>query len=182
MPDREAADMKIVCIESDDILLRDQTVNAVAQQLRAQGMHVRVSAFPGDGPFAHQIRVALDQRTQYHDLPWHGLQLVDRMDFFFNPTNGFMRNASKFDYLLVSGSHFHEYLQTDDDELSSWILSINAVLPQPLLVLWISKTEPDQAFDRLVNIIPSTRRFVSTPSSDMVDAIIKFMKADSHHE
>jgi len=174
--------MKIVCIESDDIHLRDQTVNAIAQQLRTQGMHVRVAAFPGDGPFAHQIRVALDLRTQYHDLPWHGLQLVDRMDFFFNPTNGLTQSVNIFDYLLISGSHYHEYLQTDDEELSSWILAINAVLPQPHLVLWISKTQPDQAFDRLVNVLPSVRRFVPTPSSDMADVICDYMKTESHHE
>ena len=182
MPDREAADMKIVCIESNDIPLRDRAVNEVAHKLRTQGMRVRVAAFPGDGPFAHQIRVALDERTQYHDLPWHGLQLVDRMDFFFNPTNGLSQNANKFDYLLISGSHYYENLQTDDDELSSWILSINDVTPQPQLVLWISKTEADQAFDRLVNVFPSALRLVQTPSNDIVYAICNFLKAEPDHD
>jgi thymidylate kinase len=182
MPVRDTADMRIVCIESNDLLLRDQTVNEVAHKLRSQGIRVRIAAFPGDGPFAHQIRVALDQRTQYHDLPWHGLYLVDRMDFFFNPTNGLSQNADKFDYLLISGSHYYEYLQSDNEELSSWILSINDVLPQPQLVLWISTTESDQAYDRLISILPSAHRFVPTPSSDMVDAICYYLKAEGHHE
>jgi hypothetical protein len=182
MPDREAADMKIVCIESNDIPLRDRTVNEVAHKLRTQGMYVRVAAFPGDGPFAHQIRVALDQRTQYHTLPWHGLQLVDRMDFFFNPTNGLSKNATKFDYLLISGSHYHEYLQSDNEEMGSWILSINDILPQPHLVLWLTNTEADQAFYRLVTVFPSARRFVQTPSYDIVGAICNFLKAEADHE
>lgn len=174
--------MIIVCIESKDILLRDQIIEAVAQQLRTSDMRVRVASFPGDGPFAHQIRVSLDQRTQYHELPWHGLQLVDRMDFFMNPTNGLISNTNKVDYLLISGSQFLECLQATDDSLGSWILSINAILPQPQWVFWISNTEHDPAFERLSRFHPSAHRITAASVGDMVNTICVAIQAEGDHE
>ena len=178
----KAADMKIVYIESNDALLRDQTTTQVAQKLREDGFRVRVAAFPGDGPFAHQIRVALDQRTEYQELPWHSLQLVDRMDFFFNPNNGLLRNNQKFDFLILSGSHYHELLHTDGETLSAWVLSINGILPPPDFVFWLSGPQHDPFFERLIHTNPSARMVPSVPPSSVVDIIYADITAEEDHE
>jgi len=127
----------IICIESFHKDALQNVLTEVQNQLSKKLDNIRMVQFPSDGPFGHQIRVVDNKRLELQPLPEHLLHMVDRMDFFLNPTNGLNHAINSLDCLILSGSQYKEAALCDDPELLQWILEINSNIPEVTSVFWL---------------------------------------------
>lgn len=165
----------IICIESFHPTALDTVLTEVQDQLLSRRINNRIVQFPSQGPFGHQIRVVDDERVDMHEIPFHLLQMVDRMDLFLNPINGLAKNRKSNEILILTESQFKESILTKDIEIQNWVIEINNNIPVAAHLFWLNKEDESILQHPLfppTTQLPITPTTLSETASRIVDFIV----------
>jgi dTMP kinase len=132
----------------DSEVLTDQT-RCLAGWLRSEGLPVRVTREPTDGPIGAQIRLILDERLKVDELTRAALFLADRLDHLYRAGDGLLYELEQGYYVVCARYLLSAYAYQSEAADFEWLQQINRLCPWPDVMIFVD-TPVQSCLDRLV--------------------------------